>query len=159
MSAAENADLHSHHAELIAKALATEGGHLSIGRGGFILWYGDGCRLLGYDPEPIKAACIEAGLPVIDSRGVAFDAVAQVGGHIAFSVPERHGIAEHAANLRQHAAGILAVSLGLDARQAGYPPRRVPEPECPRAQAATAPANTARASRSRVPRIACPPRR
>ena len=78
MSAAENADLHSHHADLIAEALATEGGHLSLGRGGFILWYGDGCRLLGYAPEPIKAACIEAGLPVIDSRGVAFDAVARL---------------------------------------------------------------------------------
>ena len=78
MSAAENADLHSHHADLIAEALVTEGGHLSIGRGGFILWYGDGCRLLGYDSEPIKAACIEAGLPVIDSRGVTFDTVARL---------------------------------------------------------------------------------
>ena len=78
MQAAENADLHSHHADLIAEARVTEGGHLSIGRGGFILWYGDGCRLLGYEPEPIKAACIEAGLPVIDSRGVAFDAVARL---------------------------------------------------------------------------------
>ena len=78
MSAAENADPRSRHPDLIAKALATEGGHLSIGRGGFILWYGDGCRLLGYDSEPIKAACIEAGLPVIDSRGVAFDAVARL---------------------------------------------------------------------------------
>ena len=38
----------------------------------------DGCRLLGHDSEPIKAACIEAGLPVIDSRGVAFDAVARL---------------------------------------------------------------------------------
>ena len=78
MSAAENVDLHSHHVELIAEALTTEGGHLSIGRGGFILWYRDGCRLLGHDSEPIKAACIEAVLPVIDSRGVAFDAVARL---------------------------------------------------------------------------------
>ena len=78
MNAADNADLHAHHANLIAKALTTEGGHLSIGRGGFILWYGDGCRLLGHDSEPIKAACIEAGLPVIDSRGAPFDAVAQL---------------------------------------------------------------------------------
>ena len=78
MSAAENADFYSHHANLIVEALATKGGHLSIGRGGFILWYGDGCRLLGYDSEPIKAACIAAGLPVIDSRGVTFDAVARL---------------------------------------------------------------------------------
>ena len=90
MHAAENPGLQSHHADLIAEALATEGGHLSIGRGGFILWYGDGCRLLGYDPEPIKAACIEAGLPVIDSRGVAFDAVARLvlrGSMIAVGAP------------------------------------------------------------------------
>ena len=78
MHATENVHIHAHHANLIAKALATEGGHLSIGRGGFILWYRDGSRLLGYDPEPIKAACIAAGLPVIDSRGVAFDAVARL---------------------------------------------------------------------------------
>ena len=78
MHAAENLHLQSHHANLIAEALATGGGHLSIGRGGFILWYGDGSRLSGYDPEPIKVACIAAGLPVIDSRGVAFDAVAQL---------------------------------------------------------------------------------
>ena len=78
MSATDSADLRSHHVELIAEALTTEGGHLSIGRGGFILWYRDGCRLLGHDSEPIKAACIEAGLPVIDSRGVAFDAVARL---------------------------------------------------------------------------------
>ena len=78
MHATDSIDAQSHYADLIAEALSTEGGHLSIGRGGFILWYGDGCRLLGYDPKPIKAACIEAGLPVIDSRGVAFDAVARL---------------------------------------------------------------------------------
>jgi len=65
MHAAESVHIDAHHANLIAEALATEGGHLSIGRGGFILWHGDGARLSGYDPEPIKAACIEAGLPVI----------------------------------------------------------------------------------------------
>ncbi len=78
MSATGTPDVYAHHAELIAKALATEGGHLSIGRGGFILWYGDGCRLLGYDPEPIRAACIAAGVAVIDSRTLAFEAVARL---------------------------------------------------------------------------------
>ena len=78
MHAAESVHIHARHANLIAAALATEGGHLSIGRGGFILWHGDGARLSGYAPEPIKAACIEAGLPVIDSRGVTFDAVARL---------------------------------------------------------------------------------
>lgn len=62
----------------IAEALATEGGHLSSGRGGFILWYGDGALLPGHGSKPIKVACIEAGLPVIDSRGVTFDAVARL---------------------------------------------------------------------------------
>ena len=131
MSAAKNSDRHSHHAELIAKALATDGGHLSIGRGGFILWYGDGCRLLGYDSEPIKAPCIKAGLPVIDSRGVAFDAVARLairGPMVAVGAPPDpppHGpfsyvpLAEVAAAYR--AAGAEVVNLpetAADARGA-----------------------------------------
>jgi hypothetical protein len=61
--------------DYIASALRTEGGHLSIGRGGYILYYAGGARLSGYDCEPIKASCIAAGLPVIDSRMVAFDEV------------------------------------------------------------------------------------
>jgi len=60
----------------ITRALATEGGHLSIGRGGFTLWYARGCRLSGYECKAVKEAAIAAGLPVIDSRAVAFDAVA-----------------------------------------------------------------------------------
>lgn len=66
---------------LIDQARDTEGGHLSIGRGGFSLCFGDGATLSGYDPEPIKAACIGAGLPVIDSRPVPFDAVVRVAVH------------------------------------------------------------------------------
>ena len=60
----------------IVRALATEGGHLSIGRGGFSLYFDRGAHLSGYDSETIKAACIGAGLPVIDSRIVDFTAVA-----------------------------------------------------------------------------------
>lgn len=62
----------------IVRALATEGGHLSIGRGGFSLYFGRGAHLSGYDCETVKAACIAAGLPVIDSRGVEFAAVARL---------------------------------------------------------------------------------
>ena len=62
----------------IAQALATEGGHLSVGRGGFCLRFGPGASLSGYDPEAVKAACIAAGLPVIDSRMVAFETVARL---------------------------------------------------------------------------------
>lgn len=62
----------------ITRALATIGGHLAIGRGGYTLHYDRGCRLSGYDVEPIKAACIAAGLTVIDSREVPFEAVAKL---------------------------------------------------------------------------------
>ncbi len=84
-----NSDDHRYD-DLIARALATEGGHLSIGRGGFILWYDDDARLSGYDAEPIKAACIEAGLTVIDSRRLDFAAVVRLALHgpmIAVGIP------------------------------------------------------------------------
>jgi hypothetical protein len=64
--------------EVIAQALATEGGHLAIGRGGYTIWFARGSRQPGYDCETIKAAAIAAGLPVIDSRRVAFDIVARL---------------------------------------------------------------------------------
>jgi len=63
---------------LIDQARDTEGGHLSIGRGGFTLRFADGPTLSGHDPEPIKATCIGAGLPVIDNRLVPFDAVVRL---------------------------------------------------------------------------------
>lgn len=62
----------------IAAALATPGGHLSIGRGGFTLHYRNGATLSGHSCEAIKTQCIAAGLPVIDSRCVAFDVVVQL---------------------------------------------------------------------------------
>jgi hypothetical protein len=62
----------------IAAALTTPGGHLSIGRGGFTLHYRNGAILSGYGCEAIKARCIAAGLPVIDSRCVASDIVVQL---------------------------------------------------------------------------------
>jgi hypothetical protein len=66
------------YAEYIARALATDGGHLDIGRGGFTLFFDRGARLSGYDCDTIKAECIKAGLPVIDSRRVPFDVVARL---------------------------------------------------------------------------------
>ncbi len=59
----------------IREALATEGGHLAIGRGGFTLYFARGAYLSGHDCETIKTACIAAGLPVIDSRALAFEVV------------------------------------------------------------------------------------
>jgi hypothetical protein len=64
--------------EYIASALCTQGGHLSIGRGGFTLYYARGATLSGYDCESIKACCIVAGVPVIDSRVVAFEDVVRI---------------------------------------------------------------------------------
>src|SRR5262245_26605021 len=66
------------YSDYIISALQTEGGHLSIGRGGFILYFGRGARLSGYDCEHIKASCIAAGLPVIDGRMVAFEDVVRL---------------------------------------------------------------------------------
>jgi hypothetical protein len=62
------------YAEYITRALATEGGHLSIGRGGATLYFERGW-LSGCHEERIKAEAIAAGLPVIDSRSVPFDRV------------------------------------------------------------------------------------
>jgi hypothetical protein len=64
--------------EYIASTLRTKGGHLSIGRGGFTLHYAGSARLSGYDCKPVKAWCIAAGLPVIDSRMVAFEEVVRL---------------------------------------------------------------------------------
>jgi hypothetical protein len=60
-------------AERIRRALSTEGGHLGIGRGGFTLYYARGSTLSGYNVEPMKAACVAAGLPIIDSRMIDFN--------------------------------------------------------------------------------------
>ena len=74
----ENNSIASHHQTYIDQALATPGGHLSIGRGGFSLHFGQGAKLNGYDIDTIKAECITAGLPVIDSLGVEFERVADI---------------------------------------------------------------------------------
>jgi len=64
--------------QLIEKAKATKGGHLTVGRGGYTLHIEDGHTLSGYDIDRVKQLCIDAGLPVIDSRCVPFDAVAEL---------------------------------------------------------------------------------
>jgi hypothetical protein len=64
--------------QLIERAKETAGGHLTVGRGGFTLHFGEGSTLSGYDIDKMKALCIDAGLPVIDSRCVEFDKVAEL---------------------------------------------------------------------------------
>jgi hypothetical protein len=61
----------------IARALATPGGHLSVGRGAAVLHY-DNARLEIYDCETVKQAAIAAGLPVIDSRRIPFELAAKL---------------------------------------------------------------------------------
>jgi len=61
------------YADYIARALATEGGHPKLGRGGATLYF-EQARLSGCLEEQIKAEAIAAGLPVIDSRELAFEA-------------------------------------------------------------------------------------
>ncbi|MGG5889989.1 hypothetical protein ACLF3G_22905 [Falsiroseomonas sp. HC035] len=68
-------DAEERYGRYIREALITEGGHLAIGRGGFTLYFARGEYLSGHDCETIKAACIAARLPVIDSRGLEFEVV------------------------------------------------------------------------------------
>jgi len=62
----------------IALALATEGGHLAVGRGGATLFFAPGASISSYDIEAIKEECIKAGLPVIDTRLVDFGVIARI---------------------------------------------------------------------------------
>ncbi len=55
------------YADDIAAALATKGGYLFVSSGGAILYKQD-WQLSGCNVPVLKAACIAAGLPVIDSR-------------------------------------------------------------------------------------------
>ena len=57
----------------ITQALAVQGGHLAIGRGGFTLHFKRGATLSGYDSDDMKARCIARGLPVIDTREIPID--------------------------------------------------------------------------------------
>ena len=66
------------YGDYISSALQTEGGHLSLGRGGFTLYFGRGSSLSGYDCEHIRACCVAAGLPIIDSRMVPFEDVVRL---------------------------------------------------------------------------------
>ena len=61
------------NADYIARALSVEGGHLGIGQGGYTLHFARGSTLSSYDIEAMKAQCITAGLPVVDSRNLPFD--------------------------------------------------------------------------------------
>ena len=62
----------------IRQALAFEDGHLFIGKAGSVLCFRHGARLAGYDVEAAKAACIAAGLPVIDIRALDLETAIRV---------------------------------------------------------------------------------
>lgn len=123
-------------AELIGRALATEGGHLSIGRYGTTLHYARGCALSGYDPDRLKAACLAAGLPVIDTRPVPIQHLAELAlcaPLVAVGEPVDpqpwHALAKaplaHVAALYR-AAGAAALNLPTNREEAGEPDRRAP---------------------------------
>ncbi len=108
-------------ADAIDRALAVDGGHLFVGDHGFTLAYQRGTTLSGYNVAPVKAACIAAGLPVIDSRGLGFDAALHLAIHSPMvavgepaDAPPWHGLAHaplhHVAAL-YHAAGAEVVNL------------------------------------------------
>ena len=62
------------YAQVVALACVTEGGHLEIGPYGGMLAYserGTPCRMSGFDVDAMKVAAIDAGLPLIDTRGLA----------------------------------------------------------------------------------------
>ncbi len=59
-------------ADYIRRALSVEGGHLSMGYGGATLHFARDAYVSGFACETIKAACLAAGLPVIDGRTAAF---------------------------------------------------------------------------------------
>ena len=59
--------------DYITQALAVQGGHLAIGRGGFTLHFKRGTTLSGYDADEMKGRCIARGLPVIDTREIPLD--------------------------------------------------------------------------------------
>ncbi len=67
----------SDHADVIAQTLATAGGHLAIGFGDARL-YNDAGWLSGCVPDQIKAECIAAGVPVIDSRALPVDVICRL---------------------------------------------------------------------------------
>ncbi len=55
-------------ADAIRNALATEGGHLLVEARSYTLHLEGGATLSGFRIEAFKAACVAAGLPVIDTR-------------------------------------------------------------------------------------------
>jgi hypothetical protein len=113
--------------DYVASALGTEGGHLSIARGGFTLYYAHGARLSGYDCEQVKACCIAAGLPVIDGRLVAFGDVVR----LAVRGPMA-AVGEEASPPPYHALSYAPLSLLANAyRAAGAEVFNIPLPARP----------------------------
>ena len=72
---AKTGDWLARNARYIEQAARTTGGHLCIDRSGYTLHYAAGSTLSGCRVEPMKTACIAAGLTVIDSRMLDFDMV------------------------------------------------------------------------------------
>ena len=97
-----------------------------MGRGGFILYFGRGARLSGYDCEHIKTCCIAAGLPVINSRVVAFkDVVRLAVRRPMVAVGEQASPAYHGLSFAP--VGVVAQAY----REAGAEVFNIPDPAGP----------------------------
>ena len=117
-------------ADLLRQTLRTTGGHLSIGRGGYSLHYAKGCALSGYGCDAIKHACIDVGVPVIDSRNVSLEVVCKIAIHgPMIAVGEEPGFFLH----RMYSTESLAV-VAAEYRAAGAEIFNIPD------SAGTAPA-------------------
>jgi len=80
-----------HHIDAwVCQALTFEDGHLFIGAGGPVLCFGRGARVTGPNVEAAKAACIAAGLPVIDIRGLDVETEIRVARAEPRPVPGEH---------------------------------------------------------------------
>ena len=113
------------YGDYITRALQTEGGHLSICRGGYVLWFARGARLSGC--EHIKACCIAAGVPVIDSRMVPFEDVVR----LAVNGP-MVAVGEEASPPPYHALSFAPLCLIAQAyRAAGAEVFNLPDPAGP----------------------------
>jgi hypothetical protein len=92
-----------------------------------LLYYAHCARLSGYDCEQVKACCIAAGLPVIDSRLVAFEDVVR----LAVRGPMA-AVGEEASPPPYHALSYAPLSLLANAyRAAGAEVFNIPVPAGP----------------------------
>jgi hypothetical protein len=115
--------------DFIASALRTEGGHLSIGRGGFTLFYASGLGLAATTASPSRPTASLPAPPVIDSRMVAFEDVVR----LAVSGPMA-AVGDEASSSPYRALSYASLTVLANAyRATGAEVFNVPDPAAPAA--------------------------